>query len=312
MLLGQWRHLFKMKRMRELLSEYCDYLKYHKNYSILTIESYQREIEQFIDYLMKENINCFEDVEYPFLRGYLSELHGQKLTHSSINHKLTSLRSFYRYLQREEYVKDNPFLLIESLKEAKRNPDFLYIDEMNDLLDSIETQSSLGRRNKAMLELMYASGLRCSEVVNLTLSSIDFSRQVLLIQGKGNKARYVPFHDWASECLKEYINEDRNLLMDTTKQDHDFVFVNKNGKPLTNRGVQNIVDRIAFCYDSTKKIHPHTFRHSFATHLLESGVDLRTVQELLGHENLSTTQVYTHVTNEYLKKVYDKSHPRKK
>lgn len=301
-----------MERMEKLSNEYYDYLKYQKNYSDLTIESYRREIQHFMDYMKKEMINDFNDVRYPFLRGYLMELHQKQLSHSSINHKLTSLRSFYRFLQKEEYVDDNPFMLIESLKEAKRNPDFLYVDEMIQLLDSIDTSSSLGRRNKAMLELMYASGLRCSEVVHLTLSCLDFSRQVLLIHGKGNKDRYVPFHDYAASCLKDYIQEDREELMKITHQDHDFVFVNKNGKPLTNRGVQNIVDRVASQYDATKKIHPHTFRHSFATHLLERGADLRIVQELLGHENLSTTQVYTHITNQHLKDVYDESHPRKK
>lgn len=299
-----------MNIMYKMCQEYQDYLQYQKNYSALTIQSYHREIYEFIDYLISENIQDFGDVQYSFLRGYLVKLHEKNLSAKTINHKLTSLRSFYRFLQREEYVQDNPFLLIESLKTPKKNPDFLYIDEMLGLLDSIDTSSSLGKRNKAMLELMYASGLRCSEVVSLTLSQIDFSHQIVLIHGKGNKDRYVPFHDFAAEWLKEYIEDVRPLLMQVQNQEHDFVFVNKNGGKMTNRGVENIVDRVMQQYDSTKKIHPHTFRHSFATHLLERGVDLRTVQELLGHENLSTTQVYTHISNQYLHNVYDESHPR--
>lgn len=297
--------------MYDLLREYLQYLRYQKNYSDLTISSYQREIQQFIEYLNKESLTSFQEVDYSLLRGYLVSLHEQNLAHTTINHKLTSLRSFYRYLLREEYVEDNPFMLLESLKEAKRHPDFLYVDEMLDLLDSVEMQSILGRRNKAMLELMYASGLRCSEVVQLKLSAIDFSQKLLLIHGKGNKDRYVPFHDWAAQCLQLYLENDRPQLMKVTHQDHDYVFVNKNGKPLTNRGVEDIVDRVAYHYDATKKIHPHTFRHSFATHLLEGGVDLQSVQRLLGHENISTTQVYTHLSQSYLKDVYQRTHPRK-
>jgi len=292
------------------IKEYCDYLKYQRNYSELTIASYQREINHFVEYLNKEGIDSFNDVKYRFLRGYLTSLHQQKLSVTTINHKLTSLRSFYRFLQKEEYVNDNPFLLIESLKEPQKNPDFLYVDEMIGLLDSIETDTILGRRNKAMLELMYASGLRCSEVVQLTLKQIDFSNQMLLIHGKGKKDRYVPFHDYAKEYLKDYIENDRPTLLSVRHLQHDFVFVNKNGAQMTNRGIEDVVNRVMQKYDATKKIHPHTFRHSFATHLLERGVDLRTVQELLGHANLSTTQVYTHISKKYLKEVYDESHPR--
>ena len=210
---------------------------------------------------------------------------------------------------KQELVDDNPMVLVENMKMPQRNPDFLFPEEMMELLDSIDVQSHLGIRNKAMLELMYASGLRCSEVVGLTLDCIDFSRQILLVHGKGNKDRYVPFHDYAAQWLKTYILEVRNELIAKT-EGTQYVFVNKNGKMMTNRGVEDIVDRVAKNYDSTKKIHPHTFRHSFATHLLNAGADLRTVQELLGHENLSTTQIYTHITKEHLRDVYLKAHPR--
>lgn len=298
--------------MNNYVQEYLDYLKYQKNYSALTIQGYQREILHFVGYMREQCIEDFNDVKYPLLRGYLTNLHDEGLSAKSINHKMSSLRGFYKFLQREEYVDDNPFLLVDSLKQQQKNPDFLYIDEMMTLLDSIDTSTPLGRRNKAMLELMYASGLRCSEVVELTLSQIDFARQLLLIHGKGSKDRYVPFHDYACEWLKDYIDNDRPILLAITHQDHDYVFVNKNGRKLTNRGVENVVDRVMQNYDATKKIHPHTFRHSFATHLLEQGVDLRVVQELLGHSSLSTTQVYTHITNQHLKEVYDHAHPRNK
>lgn len=301
-----------MSDFQKYTHEYLDVLKYQKNYSDLTISGYRREIEHFIMYLRSEGIDDFAEVKYPLIRGYLTKLHEEALSPRSINHKMSSLRGLYRYLQGQEYIDDNPFLLVESLKQQQKNPDFLYIDEMMALLDSIDVSTVLGRRNKAMLELMYASGLRCEEVVELTLRQIDFKRQLLLVHGKGRKDRYVPFHDYAASWLKDYIMEDRPILMSVQHQEHDIVFVNKNGGKMTNRGVEDVVNRITQKYDATKKIHPHTFRHSFATHLLEQGVDIRIVQELLGHANLSTTQVYTHVTNQHLKEVYDHAHPRNK
>ena len=298
--------------MDKQLNDYLDYLKYSKNYSDLTINSYRREITEFMDYCKEEGFESFNEIKYPFLRGYMMKLNEKNLTNTTINHKLTSLRAFYKYLTKQQLVLDNPFLLIESLKKPKRNPEYLYEDEMLNFLDSIEEKTPLDRRNKTMLELMYASGLRCSEVVNLEVSNIDFNNNLLLIHGKGSKDRYVPFHDYAKELLEDYITYDRSELMHTTNASHNYVFVNKNGNKLTNRGIEDILKRLMFKFDATKKVHPHMIRHSFATHLLEHGVDLRTVQELLGHENLSTTQIYTHVTSSYLKEVYDASFPKRK
>lgn len=290
--------------------EFIKYLQFQKHYSINTVESYQRSLNEFIDFLKSESISHFNDVKYTNIRGYLTYLNEKKLSKNSINNRISCLRSFYKYLVKEELAENNPMILVENIKTAKRNPDFLFPEEMMDLLDGIDTQDDLGIRNKAMLEIMYASGLRCSEVVNLTLDCIDFHNRVLLIHGKGNKDRYVPFHEFASEWLLKYIEEVRGKLVNS--EDHPYVFVNKRGEQLTNRGIQDIVKRIGREYDATKKIHPHTFRHSFATHLLNAGADIRTVQELLGHENLSTTQIYTHVTKEHLKNVYLKAHPRNK
>lgn len=292
-----------------LIDEYLDCLKYERNYSNNTIASYRREIVHFKVYLIQEGIDDYNNVDYLMLRGYLTKLYDKNLAKSSINHRLSALRSFFDYLLKEEFIKDNPFKLIESQKIGQRNPDFLFQEEMIELLDSIEIQDDLGVRNKAMLELMYASGLRCSEVVNLQVSDIDFNQMIILVHGKGGKDRYVPFHEYARDWLIKYIDEARNNLM-IKNEGHNFVFVNKNGNPLTNRGIENIVDRITFKYDATKKIHPHTIRHSFATHLLNAGADIRTVQELLGHKNLTTTQVYTHISKDHLKKVYMKTHPR--
>lgn len=290
--------------------EFLEYLQFQKHYSINTIDSYQRSLNEFIDFLDHENINDFNNVTYQTMRKYLLYLNEKKLSKSSMNNRISCLRSFYKYLVKEELVENNPMVLVDNIKTAKRNPDFLFPEEIMDLLDGIDTQDDLGMRNKAMLEIMYASGLRCSEVVNLTLDCIDFHNRILLIHGKGNKDRYVPFHEYASKWLLKYIEESRGNLVN--QEEHPYVFVNKRGEKMTNRGVQDIVKRIGKKYDATKKIHPHTFRHSFATHLLNAGADIRTVQELLGHENLSTTQIYTHITKEHLKNVYLKAHPRNK
>lgn len=292
----------------DLINEYIKYLINQKGYSPLTIESYKREIVEFRDYLISEGIDSFLEVEYYMIRGYLVVLHNKQLSASTINHKMSSLRNFYKYMVKKQYIKNNPFVLVESIKTPKRNPDFLYLDEMNDLLDSIDVSTKLGIRNKAMLELMYASGLRCSEVVNLTLKQIDFNQGILLIHGKGNKDRYVPFHDYASKWLRTYIEDVRSEL--TVDQDNEWVFLNNRGNKLTNRGVEDIVKRVSQNYNPMLTIHPHTIRHSFATHLLDAGADLRTVQQLLGHTSLSTTQIYTHITKEKLKEVYDKAQPR--
>lgn len=296
--------------LMEKKTNYLKYLRYQKGYSSLTIDSYQRDINEFIDFMNEEDIKSYEDVEYVYLRGYLMKLYQRHLSTNTINRKISSLKNFYRYMVKQKWLTKNPFLLVDSLKTPKRNPDFLYIDEMMGLLDSIDTSSPLGIRNKAMLELMYATGIRCSEVVNLKISDIDFGQKIILVHGKGEKDRYVPFHDYAKKWLVSYLEEVRGELV--VHQNHCYVFVNNRGNHMTNRGIEDILNRIAYQYDSTMKIHPHTIRHSFASHMLDAGLDIRLVQQLLGHSSLSTTQIYTHITKEKLKQVYHQSHPREK
>lgn len=291
------------------LSKFLQFLQYQKHYSVLTIENYSRDIQEFLGYLHQEGFT-YQDVDFILIRKYLFILHEKNLTHSTINRKVSSLKSFYKYLYQEEMIHDNPWAIIRHLKSPTQTPDFLYRDDMLSFLKSIGTQDDLGIRNKAMLELMYASGLRVSEVVSLTLQNIDFNERILLIHGKGNKDRYVPFHEQAKYWLKKYIDTVRCELLLKKGEHHPIVFVNKFGKPLTNRGVEDIVNRLMKNYDPMKKIHPHTIRHSFASHLLEAGMDIRIVQELLGHSSLSTTQIYTHITQKHLRDVYDKSCPR--
>lgn len=303
-----WNCMLRKMNFSSCSTKYLEYLKFQKMYSTNTILSYATEIQHFTNYLLIEEISSYKEISYPIVRGYLVYLHQSHLSKSSINHKLSSLRSFYSYLLKMNIVEDNPFLLIKAQSEPKRNPDFLYPEEMVELLDSIDCVTPLDKRNKAMLELMYASGLRCGEVVNLKLKDIDYDNLDLKVMGKGNKERIVPFHEFAGKCMQEYL--EARIILIKNQEEHGFFFVNKNGTKLTNRGVQNIVDRICYQYDATKKIHPHTFRHSFATHLLSGGADIRMVQLLLGHEHLSTTQIYTHVSKEQLQAVYDHTHPR--
>ena len=298
-------------KQKNLIHNYLQYLAQYKHYSPHTVASYQFEIDHFMHFLDIEYIDDFKAVDYQILRGYLMKLHEQNYKKTSINRKISALRSFYHYLLENKEIESNPFILIESQKVPKNLPEILAIDQMLDLLDSIDTNTILGFRNKVMLELLYASGLRCHELVELTMDKIDFQRQLLLIHGKGSKDRYVPFHDYVKKLLLEYLENQRNELIQNGEE-NNYVFLNARGKPLTNRGVQDIVNKVAMQYNATIKISPHTFRHSFATHLLDQGVDLLTIQLLLGHQNLTTTQIYTQISKEKLRQVIQVAHPRNK
>ena len=297
--------------MDDIIESYLAYLKHQKQYSKNTIEAYQKDIVSFKDFITQEALNSFEEIEYSFIRGYLTSLYQKEnLQRSSVARKLSSLRNFYQYLLRNNIVVDNPFLLVHAPKLPERNPDFLYYDEMNSLLDGIDTSNPLGLRNKTMLELMYATGLRVAEIIAITLDDIDLDDMILLVHGKGNKERYVPFHEVAKELLVDYINTARRELMLLQIEKHKILFVNQRGKALTTRGVRDIITRVYLKSEIGKQLHPHTFRHTFATHLLDQGAELRMVQEMLGHAHLSSTQIYTHVTKERLKKVYESAHPK--
>lgn len=291
------------------MQEFMGYLMTERGYSEKTKEAYQRDLNDFCQFLENSGESSLLTVDHLDVRVYLSYLNDLKYSRNTISRKIASLRSFYQYLLKHEKIKENPFSYVHLKKKHARLPRFFYEKEIEVLFASVDGTKPLDQRNRALLEVLYGSGLRVSECANLKLSVIDFDNSVLLIHGKGNKDRYVPFHDYAGEWLIKYIQEARENLM-IKNEGHNFVFVNKFGNPLTNRGVENIVDRIMRLYDSTKKIHPHTIRHSFATHLLNAGADIRTVQELLGHENLSTTQIYTHISRDHLKEVYLKAHPR--
>lgn len=296
------------------LQRFLDYHQSMNTGSIHTLDAYRRDIYEYYDFLMQEGIEDLEDVDRNIVMNFISSLRmkdGQygTLKNSTIARKLSSLRSFYRYLNEYIGIKNNPFLYMKSPKQGRRIPEFLFLDEMELFLNSFDEHDDAAIRDKAMFEIMYACGLRVSEVVNLRFDDIDFHDQILRILGKGDKERIVPFYQRAGDQIQYYAQHVRSKWV---RKEHGYVFVNQRGEKMTTRGVQYRMQQQANRCDLHVHIHPHMFRHSFATHLLDNGADLRLVQELLGHASLSTTQIYVHVSKERLKNAYFAAHPRAK
>jgi integrase/recombinase XerC len=301
-----------MENVKNLVHSFLEYLQLEKNYSKYTIEHYQRDISEFIMFMSEQAIADIHTVTYFDARLFLTKLYEKKQSKRTIARKTSCLRSFFKFLLRENIVKENPFALVSLPKKEQKLPRFLYEEEIAALFHSIDHTQPLGKRDLALLELLYATGIRVGECCSIQLRDIDFSLGTLLVHGKGKKDRYVPFGGYAKEALKDYIQNGRNKLLQVGLQDHEMLFVNSRGGPLTPRGVRYILDTIIKSASSSVgcDLHPHLLRHSFATHLLNNGADLRSVQELLGHSKISSTQIYTHVTKDQLKKVYQSSHPR--
>lgn len=277
-----------------------------------TIEAYHHDIKRYIDFLSSQSINDLNINDNIVINTYITKLRLGKLSEeglgaSTISRNLSSLRSFYYYLIEFHNFDNNPFLNIRQIKQEKPLPDFLYYNEIELLLDSIEVVDFLSLRNKLMLEMMYGCGLRVSEVTDLKTAYINIEDRYLKVVGKGSKERILPFHRDIQELLKTYYKQRSNKGIES-----DYLFLNNRNQQLTSRGVQYILDQVVEKSSLNKKVHPHMLRHSFATHLLDNGADIKVVQELLGHSNLSTTQIYTHVSIDTLKDVYNKAHPRNK
>ncbi|WP_043933336.1 tyrosine recombinase XerC [Bacillus sp. EB01] len=298
-----------MGNVNVYLTLFLEYLQIEKNYSQYTISNYHDVVIEFFDTMAEQGVANVGDIQYHDARLFLTKLFEKKQSRKTIAKKISSLRSFYKFLLREKLIEENPFALVILPKGEKRLPEFFYETELEVLFRECSTETPLGQRNAALLELLYATGIRVSECCSITLKDIDFSLSTVLVKGKGNKERYVPFGSNASAALKQFIVDGRKKLLDG-KPNQEALFVNHRGGPLTARGVRTILDRMIEQSSLTGKIHPHKLRHSFATHLLNNGADMRTVQELLGHAFLSSTQIYTHVTNEALKKTYMAHHPR--
>ena len=299
------------KVMDKWAAGFLNYLNVEKNTSGLTVKSYAADMAIFQAFLLTRKKKLqWQEVTILDIRAYLSLLNQQKFARRTIARRISSLRSFYKYLLRENIVKSNPFVKIRTPKLDKKLPVFLEEFEINELLEQPD-DSILGLRDQAILELLYATGCRVSELVGLTTNRIDLSNQYVLLLGKGNKERLVPFGHTAVQAVeKYYVNSRKKIMSKFAIKEHGMVFVNHRGTALTDRSVRRILDKHIANLSLQKHISPHTIRHTFATHLLEHGADLRAVQELLGHTSLSTTQIYTHLTTERIAHVYEKNHPR--
>lgn len=299
--------------MGNLLVEFYVYLKLEKNVSDHTVKAYKQDLEQFSEFVKLKhqleisNLSGLTAIKHLEVRRFLALLQSEGYSRSSIARKLAAVRSFFRYMCREGYLQDNPAANIATPKLRKKLPQFLYLEEAKMLVEAPDTTSVLGCRDRAILEMLYAAGLRVSELTNLSLGDLDFTVGYVKVLGKGAKERIVPVGRQAIAALKHYLERSRPILI---KEKENAIFLNRNGTRLSSRSVRRIVDKYIKQVSIERAITPHSLRHSFATHLLNAGADLRTVQELLGHVSISTTQIYTHVTKEKMKSVYDQTHPR--
>ncbi|MEC5422703.1 tyrosine recombinase XerC [Virgibacillus sp. C22-A2] len=290
--------------------EFVEYLQIEKNASRYTVKYYQNDLEIFFGFLDQEGITSLYEVDQRVVRLFLTSLYEQQLSRRSVSRKVSCLRSFYRFLERENQRITNPFTHVSLPKATRPIPGFLYMEELEKLFEVSDMTDALGQRDQAILETLYGTGMRVSECQGLLIGDIDFSIGTMLINGKGRKERYVPFGRFAEIALETYINEGRKTLLSKAKLTSNAVFLNSRGAPLTARGMRLILNKLVDKAALTVHVHPHKLRHTFATHLLNEGADLRSVQELLGHESLTSTQIYTHVTKDHLRKVYMNSHPR--
>jgi integrase/recombinase XerC len=293
--------------MRKIFERYIQYLEAERNASPYTVRNYQTDLADFFKFLTKKELIRLDEVDRHVLRDYLSELVGRGIAKGSIARKLSAIRSFFRYLVREEIIAKNPIEQVSSPKLDRRLPSFLTQEEMEKLLDAPDLSTPLGQRDRALLELLYASGLRVSELVGLTLEQIDLETNEIRVWGKGSKERVALMGEPAAEALKDYIKEGRARLRGEKKT--KALFLDRYGQRLTERSVQRLLNQHAKKAGIGKRVHPHMLRHTFATHLLDGGADLRVVQELLGHARLTSTQIYTHVTKGQARKVYLAAHP---
>lgn len=288
--------------MQRYIDKFIRYLEIEKNYSGHTTLNYRLDLEEFKVFLGERAV---ENVDYLFLRKYLAVLKEKNMQVRSISRKLSTLRSFFKFLTREGFITANPIITLSSPKLDKHLPQFLTEEEVTKLIASVVPKGPddhLRFRDLAIVETFYSTGIRISELVGLDVEDVDFISGVAKVAGKGKKERMVPIGEHAIKAIRGYLAK--------RKKNTSALFLNKNGTRITDRGVRDIVDKYLNLTSLKHGVSPHTLRHSFATHLLNRGADLRSVQELLGHVNLSTTQIYTHLTTERLKSIYDKAHPR--
>lgn len=299
--------------MKEYIQKFLKYLEKEKKYSIHTILSYEDDLRQLSDFLSKHfsgnyNLNQIDNLT---IRLFLGELVDLKLTKKSIARKLSSTKSFFRYLSREKIISTNPALNISSPKLPKKLPSFLEEDSVTKMMNLPDISTVTGLRDKAILELLYSTGIRLQELISINLNDINWDKSTLKVMGKGKKVRIIPFGSKAKESLKQYLERREDLYSSFTNDDaKDALFLSNKGKRIYPKGVYNIVSYYIGKVSDIERKSPHVIRHTFATHLLNRGADLKAVKELLGHESLSTTQIYTHLTIDHIKKIYNQAHPK--
>jgi len=297
-----------MPTLDTLSDQYISYLLFEKGLAEKTIESYSRDLTRYLDFLSSKGIKKIDETDTPLILQHLINLRNDGLGSRSTARHLVTVRGFYKYLVQEKVIKRDPARLVDLPKSGLKLPDVLSVTEIKLLLDLPDTQTPLGLRNAAMLELLYASGLRVSELVNLKLLDLNTEAGFVRVMGKGSKERIIPIGIYAKNILNDYIKSARPLLLkDRVSQ---YLFVARAGKPMTRQGFWKLLKGYALQAGINKKITPHSIRHSFASHLLEGGADLRTVQVMLGHVDIATTQIYTHVARDRLKQMHAKYHPR--
>lgn len=293
--------------MNDIQKTFLYMLKVERHFSDHTLKSYHDDIVQFNDFLYQECLDL-NDFEYKDARNYLSFLYSKNLKRTTVSRKISTLRTFYEYWMTQDESVVNPFVQLVHPKKEQYLPQFFYEEEMEALFKTVDTDSKKGMRDKVILELLYATGIRVSELVHIKTQDLDMKLPGVKVLGKGNKERFIPFGEFCKQSIERYLKEFKPLK----HVDHDYLIVNMQGQPITERGVRYVLNDVVKRTSGVTNIHPHKLRHTFATHLLNQGADLRTVQSLLGHVNLSTTGKYTHVSNQQLRKVYLNAHPRAK
>lgn len=305
--------------MEQLIEQFLEHLRYERNVSTHTLRNYSSDLEQFLDFLApaksdtgKRNPPELTAIDHLTIREWIASLHSAQKKKASIARKLATLRTFFQFLVREGLLELNPAKLVSTPKKEKKLPRHLSIEDAVRFIETPDTETDLGQRDRAILELMYATGVRVAELTTLNLGDLDFRNQLMRVTGKRRKQRIVPFGEPAVVALRAYLKVRDNFLLKApiSKRDEAALFLNYQGTRITTRSVGRLVDKYIQICAGIHNISPHALRHSFATHLLDSGADLRDIQELLGHARLSTTQVYTHVSMEKLIAVYDKAHPK--
>lgn len=293
--------------MEEIQKKFLNMLKVERNFSDHTLKAYHDDLAQFNQFLEQELLNL-RTFEYKDARNYLSYLYSNNLKRITVSRKISTLRTFYEFWMTQDTSVNNPFIQLVHPKKEQYLPQFFYEEEMEALFNTVSNDAKKGLRDRVVIELLYATGIRVSELVNIKVMDLDMNLPGVKVLGKGNKERFVPFGEFCRQSIEQYLEKFKPLK----GKSHPYLIVNMKGDPITERGIRYLLNDVVKRTAGVTEIHPHKLRHTFATHLLNQGADLRTVQSLLGHVNLSTTGKYTHVSNQQLRKVYLNAHPRAK